>query len=113
MGDFVKGSDYENYPIEIKNGILLHRQIDSFTDAHPIVLKSKKRLHTHYGHYSGIVVDIFYDHFLAKNWDSAFVNIGAKGHINSESKLEYWDEGQAVLNSLLKIIKERENRKQK
>jgi acyl carrier protein phosphodiesterase len=51
-------------------GIQLHREIDTFTDAHPIVRQSTKRLHKNYSHYSGIIVDIFYDHFLAKNWDA-------------------------------------------
>ena len=49
---------------------MLHRQIDTFTDAHPIVRQSTKRLHKNYSHYSGVIVDILYDHFLAKNWKS-------------------------------------------
>ncbi|MGB3775539.1 MAG: acyl carrier protein phosphodiesterase, partial [Leeuwenhoekiella sp.] len=53
-----------------QKGILLHRSIDAYTDAHQLVRKSTKRLHPHYHHYSGIIVDIFYDHFLAKNWSS-------------------------------------------
>nr|AOE07688.1 acyl carrier protein phosphodiesterase [uncultured bacterium] len=47
---------------------MLHRQIDTSTDAHPNFKSSTKRLHANYGHYSGITVDIFYDHILAKNW---------------------------------------------
>jgi acyl carrier protein phosphodiesterase len=46
----------------------LHRAIDTFTDSHPIFRQSTKRLHSNYHHYAGIIVDIFYDHFLAKNW---------------------------------------------
>ena len=68
IGDFVKGSKYKDYESDVKQGILLHRAIDSYTDTHPIVRKSKKRLHKKYGHYSGVIVDILYDHFLAKNW---------------------------------------------
>jgi acyl carrier protein phosphodiesterase len=48
----------------------LHREIDTYTDAHAIVRKSTKRLHKKYSHYSGVIVDILYDHFLAKNWSS-------------------------------------------
>lgn len=48
----------------------MHRAIDTFTDAHPIFRQSTKRLHTNYRYYSGIIVDIFYDHFLAKNWNT-------------------------------------------
>ena len=69
MADSIKGSQYKNYPKQIQKGILLHRHIDSTTDAHPSFRNSTKRLHANYGHYSGIIVDIFYDHFLAKNWN--------------------------------------------
>lgn len=68
MADSIHGHDYNNYQTEIRKGILLHRSIDSFTDMHPIYRKSKHRLHEKYGHYSGVIMDIFYDHFLAKNW---------------------------------------------
>ena len=70
MADGIKGKKHEKYPSQIQNGILLHREIDSFTDHHPIVRKSTARLHKNYGHYSGVIVDILYDHFLAKNWNS-------------------------------------------
>ncbi len=68
IADGIKGSKYKKYPLEIQKGILLHRGIDSFTDSHPTVKKSTKKLHKNYGHYSGVIVDILYDHFLAKNW---------------------------------------------
>jgi acyl carrier protein phosphodiesterase len=70
MADGIRGNDYLNYPDEIQKGIILHRAIDTFTDAHPIFRKSKHRLHEKYGHYSGVIIDIFYDHFLAKNWNN-------------------------------------------
>lgn len=69
IADGIKGSHYKTYPKEIQTGILLHRNIDTFTDSHKIVRQSTKRLHDKYGHYSGIIVDILYDHFLAKNWN--------------------------------------------
>ena len=69
MADGIKGKDYKKFQKNIQIGILLHREIDTFTDAHKTVRKSTKRLHDKYGHYSGVIVDIFYDHFLAKNWD--------------------------------------------
>ncbi|UOB17428.1 ACP phosphodiesterase [Abyssalbus ytuae] len=68
MADSIRGKKYLNYPDDIQKGILLHRAIDTFTDAHPTVRKSTKKLHANYSHYSGVIVDIFYDHFLAKNW---------------------------------------------
>ncbi len=70
IADGIKGKKYQKYPDGIQKGILLHREIDTFTDAHPIVRQSTKRLHEKYGHYSGIIVDILYDHFLAKNWNT-------------------------------------------
>lgn len=69
MADSIKGLQYKAYDKNIQKGILLHRQIDTRTDAHPNFKSSTKRLHANYGHYSGIIVDIFYDHFLAKNWN--------------------------------------------
>ncbi len=64
----LKENDIEKFPSSIAKGILLHRGIDTFTDAHPIVHQSTARLHKNYSHYSGVIVDILYDHFLAKNW---------------------------------------------
>jgi len=69
MADDIKGNKYLTLPPKIQQGVLLHRHIDSFTDQHPVVKKSTARLHNQYGHYSGVIVDIFYDHFLAKNWN--------------------------------------------
>lgn len=68
MADGVRGKDYEHFPNDIRKGILLHRAIDTFTDAHAVFRISKHRLHERYGHYSGVIIDVFYDHFLAKNW---------------------------------------------
>ncbi len=70
MADGIHGKNFDNFPKEIQKGIILHREIDTFTDAHPIFRQSTKRLHPNYHHYSGIIVDIFYDHFLAKNWSN-------------------------------------------
>ena len=69
MADGIRGNDYLEYPKKIQKGVVLHRAIDTFTDAHPIWRQSKHRLHERYGHYSGVIIDILYDHFLAKNWN--------------------------------------------
>jgi len=69
IADGIKGKKYDKYPLKIQKGILLHRAIDSFTDQHPTVRQSTARLHENYGHYSGVIVDILYDHYLAKNWE--------------------------------------------
>jgi acyl carrier protein phosphodiesterase len=70
IADSVKGSDYKKYPPEIQKGILLHRMIDTFTDTHPVVEESKKRLRLKYRKYSSVIVDIYYDHYLAINWNN-------------------------------------------
>ncbi len=70
LGEMVRGKKYEDYQPEIQKGILLHREIDSYTDTHPEVRKSTARLHKNYGKFSGVIVDIFYDYLLIKNWDT-------------------------------------------
>jgi len=69
MGDYVKGRNYLGFPEQVKKGILVHRDIDSFTDMHPITRRNKQRVASKYHKYAGIIVDIFYDHFLASLWD--------------------------------------------
>lgn len=68
IADSIRSKNYKHLPDKVQKGILLHRAIDSYTDSHPIPRLSSKRLHKNYGHYSRVIVDIFYDHFLAKNW---------------------------------------------
>jgi acyl carrier protein phosphodiesterase len=68
IADHIRGNNYESFSKEIQQGIFLHREIDTFTDAHKVVRKSKRRLHKRYRHYDGVIIDIFYDYFLAKNW---------------------------------------------
>jgi acyl carrier protein phosphodiesterase len=82
IADGIRGKQYQKYSKEIQVGILLHRQIDTFTDAHPIVRQSTKRLHKNYSHYSGVIVDILYDHFLAKNW-SIYSDIPLNDYVKS------------------------------
>lgn len=67
IGDSVKGKAYQNFEKEIRTGILLHRKIDSFTDRHPDIKKSARCFRPAYGKFSGVAVDILFDHFLAKD----------------------------------------------
>ena len=68
IGDFVKGNRHQHYPEKVAYGIILHRNIDSFTDQHEAVKECIKILRPGYGKYAGIVADVFFDHFLANNW---------------------------------------------
>lgn len=69
IGDYVKGKQYQNYPVKVKEGILLHRAIDHFTDNNLHWIKIRDLLKPVYRRYAGVVADIFIDHFLAKNWN--------------------------------------------
>ncbi|MFC2126850.1 ACP phosphodiesterase [Bacteroidota bacterium] len=68
IADAIKGKKYDHLPLEIQKGIIHHRAIDTFTDSHKIVKKSKRRLNPKYGHFKAVIIDIIYDHYLAKNW---------------------------------------------
>jgi acyl carrier protein phosphodiesterase len=68
LGDFVKGSITPAYSQEVRKGIELHRKVDRFTDAHAVVRASIKLISPARRRFAGVIVDIFYDHLLAKNW---------------------------------------------
>ena len=69
IGDLVKGNKWQTYSFDIQQGILLHRSIDDFTDTHVLVKESVNILKPTLGRYSAIANDIFFDHFLAKQWN--------------------------------------------
>ena len=68
MGDFVKGVIGDEFPPRLKNGMLLHRRIDSFVHGHAMSRRSRLRLDPRYGLYRGVMLDLFYDHFLVVDW---------------------------------------------
>ncbi|WP_299222884.1 acyl carrier protein phosphodiesterase [uncultured Aquimarina sp.] len=68
IADSVKGKKFNQFPDRVQKGITLHRKIDSYTDSHPTVRESVLRLFPKYGHYSTVIVDILYDHYLAAYW---------------------------------------------
>jgi acyl carrier protein phosphodiesterase len=68
IADCVKGKKYLDYPEGIQKGILLHRTIDSFTDNNIYIQQIKTLLRPTYKLYSGVVTDLFVDHYLAANW---------------------------------------------
>lgn len=69
IADSIQGNRFKHLPEKIQQGIVLHRAIDTYTDAHPIYRKSSRRLHKNHSHFSRVIVDVFYDHFLAANWE--------------------------------------------
>jgi len=68
MGDFVKGPLQGRYDVELTRALTLHRRIDSYTDAHDVVRCSRRRVSPARRRFAGILVDMFYDHFLARLW---------------------------------------------
>ncbi len=68
LGDFVNKSLENQFEYSIKQGIFMHKKLDTFTDSHPDFLRSRKRISSINRRLSGVLIDIFYDHFLAKNW---------------------------------------------
>ncbi len=69
IADFISNKEVDEYTEGVQQGIKLHREIDAFTDTHPIVKQSTKRLHPFHHKYSPVIVDIYYDYLLGKNWE--------------------------------------------
>jgi acyl carrier protein phosphodiesterase len=68
LGDFLKGEDRNRFPEEVQRGIAAHLKVDVYTDQHPVFKQSRTRLRPERQRFAGIIVDIFYDHFLARNF---------------------------------------------
>jgi len=68
IGDFVKNRELPAYPPAVREGVMLHRRIDRYTDNHPLVLQGVRRLYAEHGKYAPVIVDIYYDHLLAVNF---------------------------------------------
>jgi acyl carrier protein phosphodiesterase len=95
IGDFVKGKHALNqFEPEIIHGIELHRSIDEFTDTHPVVAESKNRLRPKYRHYSGVIIDVFYDHFLASQWSK----------FHTKPLNEFANEAYALIQAQINIL---------
>jgi acyl carrier protein phosphodiesterase len=69
LADIVRGEELRHMSANFQRGVQKHKQIDAFTDAHPLVKRSKARVGAGYRRFSGVLVDVFYDHLLATNWD--------------------------------------------
>ncbi len=70
LADFIQSREAKNFPQGIRNGILLHRKIDSFTDNHPLIRQGTQRLRPHFRKYAGVVLDVFLDFLLARQWNT-------------------------------------------
>lgn len=107
MGDFVKGPIPKSYCPQIATGLQLHRRVDSFAHSNCHIRNSKQRLNKKYGLGRGIIIDIFYDHFLASSWQefsSDSLEIYAKG-IYSLLQKHYHQLPEALQTIAPKMIK--------
>lgn len=84
-GDFVRGKDLSGYPTIIQEGIILHREIDNYIDTHKDILNLMRSLYKELPKVSGIAVDLFFDHLLAKNWDK-FHNVPLRVYLDKYYK---------------------------
>ena len=92
IADHVKGNKYLNYPAGISKGIMMHRNIDHFTDSHQMVRNGRKRLFNKYRHYSGVIIDMYYDHYLANLWsDYSQDSLSAFSNQIYDTIEEYWN----------------------
>jgi acyl carrier protein phosphodiesterase len=69
LGDFVKGKDLSHLSKDAQKGIYLHRQIDHYVDHHPVVVELMHSLYPILPKVTGIAIDLYFDHLLAKNWE--------------------------------------------
>lgn len=100
IADHVKGSDILKYSDTIRKGISMHRAIDTFTDQHPVVKQSIARLRADFRKYAGVIVDMYYDHYLSAHWDEySFQNL------NDFTRTRY-----DILNTFQPILPERSSR---
>ena len=96
IADDVKGNKYLDYPSDIQEGILLHRLIDDYTDNHQRVLNSTKTVRPTQRKYAPVVIDLLYDHLLAKDW---------KNHANDDL-LEFTNKVYRILNQNKNLLPE-------
>ncbi|UEG50948.1 ACP phosphodiesterase [Ferruginibacter lapsinanis] len=103
ISDFVKGKQKFDYPIEIQNGIMLHRAIDEFTDNHPATHQAKQFFKKDYRLYAGAFVDVVYDHFLA-NDTNEFENEKALNEFAQKTYLTLQNEKVVLPNRFQQML---------
>lgn len=100
IADHVKGSDVLKFSDTVRKGIAMHRAIDTYTDQHPIVKQSIARLRTDFHKYAGVIVDMYYDHYLSARW----------GEYSDQKLDEFTKAKYEVLDTFQPILPERSSR---
>ena len=77
VADFIRNRDLVLFPKKVVKGIMLHRHIDHFTDTHEEVLRSTRKLRIRHKKYAPVVIDVFYDYILSKNWET-YANVSIR-----------------------------------
>ncbi len=101
LGDYLHNDQLAHLPDPIRAGIQLHRRIDSFTDQHPVVRRSTRRLHNRHHKYASVLVDIYYDYFLVKNW----------GRYSDQDLASFTQEMYRILEDFYPVMPERLQRR--
>ena len=82
LEDFIPNRDRYSYSEKLQEGITLHREIDTFTDAHPAISEAKKIFSPLVRLYAGAFVDVSLDYFLANSLsDEALKNHAEKVYL--------------------------------
>lgn len=68
LADVVRGPERASMSADFVRGAACHKAIDAFTDAHAIVRRSRSRIGSEHRRFSGVLIDVFYDYYLARNW---------------------------------------------
>lgn len=102
FGDFVKGADLSKFPEKVKEGIVLHRNIDSFIDNHTAVIDLRHKINPELPKISSIAIDLFFDYFLAKKWDH-FHELSLSKFILKFSNFE--DQNEAFYSNEFKFVR--------
>lgn len=97
IADSIRGKNFLQFEEKIAEGIIMHREIDTFTDSHPVVSRSKNLLRKEFNHYSGVIVDVFYDYFLAKNFSK----------YSDEELLDFTKRAYKIFHQHFEILPER------
>ncbi len=105
LADMIRGRERAAMPARFLDGVRHHQAIDAFTDTHRIVYRSRGRIGGRFGHASGILIDIFYDHFLALDWDQysseAFDEFTSKVYDDMRSGLACFpDDAQQAMHQI-------------
>ncbi|MGH8241513.1 MAG: ACP phosphodiesterase, partial [Steroidobacteraceae bacterium] len=69
LADVVRGAQRDAMNADFVRGAACHKAIDAFTDAHPVVKRSRARIGSEQRRFSGVLIDVFYDYYLARNWE--------------------------------------------